>query len=83
MAGTALLGLGSGVVFIAGAMPATAATLARQPDTQVAVFMLPLILLVSVLLFEVARIVWRGKVPATTPSPRQQRLKWTPGRGEG
>lgn len=83
LAGTALLGLGTGVAFIAGVTPATAATLASQPDTQIAVFMIPLTLLVSVLLFEVAFIALRGKVPAEVPVRRQRSLNWAPGKNEG
>ena len=51
--------------------PARAASFARQPDTQVAVFLIPLSLVVLVLIFEVARFTWRGTPPAQEPrSPR-------------
>ncbi|SMQ70355.1 hypothetical protein SAMN06295905_1890 [Devosia lucknowensis] len=53
---------------LASVSPAQAANFASQPDTQVAVFMVPLTLLVLVLLFEVGRFVWRGTLPAQVPS---------------
>jgi len=83
LAGTALLGLVSGFAFLAGITPAMAATLASRTDTQVAVFMIPLALLLLTLLYQVARLAWRGTVPAPTPAPRPRRLHWAPGRGEG
>ena len=51
--------------------PARAADFVLQPDMQVAVFMIPLTLLVLALLFEVARFTWRGKLPVQEPrAPR-------------
>lgn len=63
LAGT-VAAVAAGGALIAGVSPAQAANFASQPDTQVAVFMVPLTLLVLVLLFEVARFVWRGTLPA-------------------
>lgn len=80
---TAILALGSAGALIAGVTPATAATLAHQPDTQVAVFMVPLTILVLAMLFEATRIALRGALPADAPARRQPRLNWTPGQGEG
>lgn len=72
-------GLGALAALLAGVTPAMAADLASQPDTQVAIFMVPLTLLVLVLLFEAARYVWRGKLPATAPRGRPRRTNWAPG----
>ena len=80
---TALLAIGSMVALIAGVTPATAANLASQPDTQIAVFMVPLTILVLAMLFEVARIAFRGALPAEAPARRPARTHWSPGQGEG
>ena len=83
VASAALLGLGSASALIAGVTPATAANLASQPDTQVAVFMVPLTILVVAILFEVTRIALRGALPADAPRRRQTLPNWSPGQGEG
>ncbi|HEV7345863.1 MAG TPA: hypothetical protein VGN60_09575 [Devosia sp.] len=84
LASVTLLAGGSAAALMAGVTPATAATIATQPDTQVAVFMVPLTILVAVLLFEVARVAWRGALPADRPSTRSApRRHWSPGHGEG
>lgn len=80
---SALLGIGATVALVAGITPASAASLARNSDTQVAVFMIPLTLLVLAVLFEVARIALRGALPVETTPRRPSRLNWTPGNGEG
>ncbi len=67
----AIAGAVAGVM--AGVTPATAATLAQQPDAQIAVFMVPLTLLVLAMMFEVTRMVLRGNVPAELPAPRNRR----------
>jgi cytochrome b561 len=61
---------------VAGVTPAQAANFANQPDTQIAVFMVPLTLLVLVLLFEVARFAWRGTLPAQAPTPAPRPTNW-------
>lgn len=78
-----LLGLGSVSALIAGVTPATAANLASQPDTQIAVFMVPLTILLIAILFEAARIALRGALPAEAPLRRTARRHWSPGQGEG
>lgn len=80
---TALIGFGSVAALIAGVTPATAANLATQPDTQIAVFMVPLTILVLAMMFEVARIALRGNLPAEAPLPRAARRHWSSGRREG
>jgi len=80
---TTLVGLGSVSALIAGVTPATAANLATQPDTQVAVFMVPLTILVLAIMFEVARIALRGNLPAEAPLPRATRRHWSAGQREG
>jgi len=83
IATTALVGLGATTALIAGVTPATAANLAAQPDTQIAVFMVPLTILVVAVLFEVTRIALRGAVPADTPRRRQALPNWSPSQGQG
>jgi hypothetical protein len=83
IATTAIMGLGSMAALMAGVSPATAANLATQPDTQIAVFMVPLTILVMAILFEVARIAFRGTLPAEAPVRRPARQHWSPGRNEG
>jgi len=69
--GTLGAGLVTAAVLLAGVSPTQAANIASQPDTQVAIFMVPLTLLLLVLLFEAARFVWRGLPPAQPPrAPR-------------
>lgn len=76
--------LAAGVVggLMAGVTPATAAALATQPDTQIAVFMVPLTILVVAMLFEVARFALRGPMPAEAPIRRTTHRHWSPGPGE-
>ncbi|MBB4051811.1 hypothetical protein GGR20_001453 [Devosia subaequoris] len=72
----------SAAVLIMGVTPARAASFAAQPDTQIAVFMVPLTLLVLALLFEVARFAWRAPLPAQAPARIRRRPDWsTPGEG--
>ena len=81
IASTALVGLGSATALVAGVTPATAANLAAQPDTQIAVFMVPLTILVIAVLFEVTRFALRGAVPADAPRRRQPLPNWSSGQG--
>lgn len=83
IASTAIVAAGSVAALISGVAPATAANLATQPDTQVAVFMVPLTILVVAILFEAARVVFRGSPPAEAPLRRPTRHHWSPGQGEG
>ena len=80
---TALVTGGAAAAFVAGVTPATAANLATQPDTQIAVFMVPLTILVLAVLFEVARFAARGNLPVEAPAPRRAHRHWSPGRDEG
>ena len=75
---TAILGLGAASALFAGVTPATAASLASQPDTQIAVFMVPLTLLVLAVLFEVARFAMRGALPADAPARQRISRHWSP-----
>lgn len=68
--------LGLAGAFLAGITPALAADLAAQPDAQIAVFMVPVTILVLTLLFEVGRFVWRNRIPASAP-PRRRPTNWS------
>ncbi|GEM_PF-469315 len=71
--GTAL----SAAALMIGVTPAQAASFAAQPDTQIAVFMVPLTLLVLAMLFEVARFAWRAPLPAQAPARPRRRPDWS------
>ena len=82
LASAALVGLGAVAALMAGITPAAATNIAAQADTQVAVFMVPLTILVVAILFEATRIVVRGTLPveaATKPGPR---ISWPSGQAE-
>lgn len=71
---TALLSIAGAVAaVVAGVTPAAAANLAHEADTQIAVFMVPLTILVLAIMFEVTRMVVRGNVPAELPAARNRR----------
>ena len=75
--GTVLSGLVvASAALLGGVTPAMAANIASQPDAQVAVFMIPLTLLLLVLLFEAARFIWRGRIPVETPARRSLQGHW-------
>ena len=71
------------MALVAGVTPARAANLATQADTQVAIFMIPLTLLVLVLLFEAARFVRRGALPAQSVDRPVRPLRWSQDRRGG
>ena len=83
IATTAMLTIGSAAALVAGVTPASAASLATQPDAQIAVFMVPLTILLAAILFEVARFALRGTLPAEAPIRRPVRLHWSSGRSQG
>ncbi|KKB86604.1 hypothetical protein VW29_01470 [Devosia limi DSM 17137] len=83
MATTATLVIGASAALLTGVTPATAANLANQPDAQIAVFMVPLTILVLAMLYEVARFALRGNLPVEAPLRRNSRRYWKPGRDEG
>jgi hypothetical protein len=82
IATTALVTGGAAAALMAGVTPATAANLASQPDTQIAVFMVPLTILVLAVMFEVARFALRGNLPVDAPARRRAPRHWSPRRGE-
>ena len=61
------LTLGAAGAVLAGVTPAAAASLAQEPDAQIAVFMIPLTILLLAVLFEVTRVALRGNIPAEAP----------------
>lgn len=83
VAGSVLAGIGAVSALIFGASPANAADFINTINAPVAVFMVPLSILVFAILFEVARITWRGPLPEQTPERRDARQYWQAGRGEG
>ncbi|GLQ08669.1 hypothetical protein GCM10007913_06010 [Devosia yakushimensis] len=83
IASAALLAVGSAGALIAGVTPATAASLANHADTQIAVFMVPLTILLVAILYEAARIALRGNLPVEAPARRAAGRYWSPDRGEG
>lgn len=83
IASAAILAIGSAGALIAGVTPATAASLANQVDTQIAVFMVPLTILFLAILYEATRIALRGNLPVEAPARRVTGRYWSPGRGEG
>jgi hypothetical protein len=64
-----------GAALTFGAGPRIAAEFAAQPDTQIAVFMVPVTILIAAMMFEVGKFVWRGRIPAETKPSR--RLHWS------
>lgn len=80
---TVVVAIASGAALVAGVAPASAADLMAQPDTQIAIFMVPLTLLVLATMIEVARMALRGPLPASAPTRVRKPRHWSPGRGEG
>ncbi|MBE7732380.1 hypothetical protein [Devosia faecipullorum] len=78
-----LVPVSAAMALMAGITPALAADIARQPDTQVAVFMVPLTLLVLALLFEAARFIRRGALPAQSSVRPARPLHWPQDRRKG
>jgi hypothetical protein len=73
---------GAGVAIFATVAPATAASLTQRADAQIAIFVVPLAVLLFGIIFEVTRFAMRAELP--TQPPRQTRIRaWQPGRGEG
>ena len=78
-----MAGVGAVSALMFGASPANAADFVKTIDAPVAAFMVPLSILVFAILFEVARITWRGTLPEQAPERRDARQYWQAGRGEG
>ncbi|MEO5807282.1 hypothetical protein [Devosia sp.] len=83
IASSVLAGTGGVAALFFGVSPSNAADFAQTIDAPVAVFMVPLSLLVFAILFEVARITWRGALPEQAPARRDASQYWQAGRGEG
>lgn len=83
IASAAIVAIGSAGALIAGVTPATAASLANHADTQIAVFMVPLTILLVAILYEAARIALKGNLPVEAPVRRTADRYWSPRRGEG
>lgn len=77
IATTALVSIGAVSALAVSVTPAMAANLASQPDTQIAVFMVPLTILVLAVLFEVTRFALRGNLPVEAPSRRRALSHWS------
>ena len=80
---TVVVAVASGVALLAGVGTASAATLIAQPDAQIAIFMVPLTLLVLATMIEVARFALRGPLPDSAPARIRKPRHWSPGRREG
>ena len=76
LAATVVGGLGAAGALVGGVTPAAAAGFAQTIDAQVAVFMAPLSLLVLAMLWEVARLVWRGTLPEQLPQRGEAGPLW-------
>ena len=80
----ALVAVGAIVGVLASVAPASAASIATNPDAQVMVFMVPLTLLVLVLMFEVARFALRSTaLPAEAHVKQPTRRYWPAGHNQG
>ncbi|MBJ6986764.1 hypothetical protein [Devosia sp. MC521] len=76
LAGISLLSLAAiAAVTVSGVSPAN---LAQQADTQIAVFLIPVALLMAVMLYEAARFVMAGPLPARVTAPKRpaRRTNW-------
>lgn len=76
-------GLGVLGTVLVGAVPVNAAESAIPFNGRVAVFMVPLAMLIFAILFEVARVAWRGPLPEQAPERRTASRYWQAGRDEG
>lgn len=83
VANVAIGGLGVLGTVLVGSMPASAAEGPIPFDGRVAVFMVPLTMLIFAMLFEVARVAWRGPLPEQAPERRTASRYWQAGRDEG
>ncbi|WP_169196491.1 hypothetical protein [Devosia sp. MC1541] len=79
LAGISLLSIAAvAAISVSGVSPANAANLAQQADTQIAVFLIPVALLMAVMLYEAARFVMAGPLPARVTAPKRpaRRTNW-------
>jgi FtsH-binding integral membrane protein len=79
----ALVALTSGAAVFANMAPQSAASLTRHIDTQVALFLVPLAVLMFAIIAEVLYVTFRGVTPAVAKKPVRSIRHWTPGHGEG
>ena len=52
-------------------------------ETSIVLLVVPLVALVIAILFEAARLVWRGPVKMARARPSRALSEWKPGHGEG
>ena len=78
-----VVALTSGAAIYAVVSPASAASLTGGMDTQVAIFLVPLAVLMFVIIAEVLYATLRGAAPAMNERPARSIRHWTPGHGEG
>jgi len=76
LASALLVGLAAAGALLGGVTPASAAQLATQPDTQIAIFLVPLAILVVAMLCEVGRVALRGAIPSERPASRSASRYW-------
>jgi hypothetical protein len=76
MAGGLFAAIALAAVALSATSPGFAARIANDPETQVAVFLIPVTMLFLLMMFEVGRFVWRDRIPAALP-PRRRRTHWS------
>jgi hypothetical protein len=79
----ALVALTSGAAVFANMAPERAASLTGRIDTQVALFLVPLAVLMFAVIVEVLYATFKGVTPAMAQKPVRSIRHWTPGHGEG
>jgi len=79
----AVVALTSGAAIYASISPSGAASLIGGIDTQVALFLVPLAVLMFAIIAEVLHATLRGVTPARIDRPARPIRHWTPGHGEG
>ena len=83
VASVVLATAGAAIVVFASVAPAAAASLTQSADAQIAVFVIPLALLMATVIFEVIRFALRHGLPRDTVANARLPRGWSPGAGEG
>lgn len=78
-----LAAAGAAVTVFASVAPAAAASLTQSSDAQIAVFLVPLAVLMATVVFEVIRFALRHGLPQEKLANARLPRGWSPGAGEG